>query len=251
MLLHLFEAFIWGHIVFGTVGLVSFWVPVIGRKGGERHRLWGKIFAICLLVTGCFAIGMSLCTLTDPLGTHPKLTDAAFVRAIFGVMMLYLAILTVNLAWYGFEAVRNKRDHGKNRGTLNVALQPILVVAAAACAFVGWQSGQSLMIGMSIIGFATAGTNLMFMYNPRPGPKDWLKEHIKALVGAGISVYTAFFAFGAVRLMPEIALQPALWSVPLVVGLSIIIYHQFRIRQSLAGAGRGRGVMMQRDQPVR
>jgi hypothetical protein len=57
-------------------------------------------------------------------------------------------------------------------------------------------------------------------------PTDRIKEHIKCLVGAGISVYTAFFAFGAVRLIPELALQPGLWAVPLVVGLTLIIYHQ-------------------------
>ena len=44
--------------------------------------------------------------------------------------------------------------------------------------------------------------------------------------GAGISVYTAFFAFGAVRFIPELALQPGLWAVPLIVGLTLIIYHQ-------------------------
>ena len=51
----------------------------------------------------------------------------------------------------------------------------------------------------------------------------------KGLVGAGISVYTAFFAFGAVRLMPELALNPVLWSVPLITGLAIILYHWRRI----------------------
>ena len=58
-----------------------------------------------------------------------------------------------------------------------------------------------------------------------PGPVYWLKEHIKAHVGAGISVYTAFFAFGAVRMFPELALTPALWSVPLITGISLILWH--------------------------
>lgn len=233
MLWWLFHAFIIGHIVFGAVGLVSFWPPVVGRKGAPVHRKWGRVFTTCLLWTGSFAIGISLCTLADPLGTHPHLKDAVFVRGIFGVMMLYLAILTVNLAWYGLQCVRNKRDHGANRRGANLILQPVLFVAALACAVEGWLIGQPLMIGMSLVGFATVATNLAFMLTANPGPKDWLKEHLKGLVGAGISVYTAFFAFGAVRLMPEIALNPVLWAVPLVVGLSIIIYHQVRIRLSL------------------
>ena len=56
-----------------------------------------------------------------------------------------------------------------------------------------------MMMGISMVGFATVATNLWFIYKPSPLPTDRIKEHIKCLVGAGISVYTAFFAFGAVR----------------------------------------------------
>jgi hypothetical protein len=116
---------------------------------------------------------------------------------------------------------------------VNLALQPILVAAAFACAIEGVLIGQYLMVGMSMVGFATAGTNLFFMLNPTPGPKIYLMEHVKAIVGAGISVYTAFFAFGAVRLMPSMALHPGLWAIPLITGLAIILYHHRQIRLSL------------------
>jgi hypothetical protein len=225
MMLTLFHTLVVTHIVFGAVGLVSFWVPVIGRKGGPLHKVWGKVFAWSIIGAGCVAVGLATCTLIDPLGTHPHLTDKAFVRGIFGVMMLYLAILTLNLAWYGLQTIANKRNHGANRRGLNLVLQPLLLIAATACAMEGVIIGQVLMVGMSVIGFATVATNLAFMLNAKPGPKDWLREHVKAIVGAGISVYTAFFAFGAVRIMPEIALNPILWSVPLITGLSIILYH--------------------------
>lgn len=227
----LFHALIWGHILTGVVGLVSFWVPVAGRKGGAAHRRWGAVFANCLLATGGFAVGISLCTLIDPVGTHPHLADPLFTRAIFGVLMLYLAILTINLAWYGRACVANRRDHAANRRGLNLWLQPLLGLAAIACAVEGVWAAQPLMLGMSVIGIATVATNLRFMLAARPGPKDWLREHLKGLVGAGISVYTAFFAFGAVQLMPQIALQPGLWAVPLVVGLGIIFTHWYWIGQ--------------------
>ena len=84
--------------------------------------------------------------------------------------------------------------------------------------------GQPLMLGVSLIGWATVGTNLRFLYKRQPASNDWLREHIKGLVGAGISVYTAFFAFGAVRTFPTLALHPVLWAIPLTVGLAIIIY---------------------------
>ena len=87
------------------------------------------------------------------------------------------------------------------------------------------------MIGISMVGLATVGSNLWYLYKPKVRRYDWQLEHVKGLVGAGISVYTAFFAFGAVRFLPEMALTPLLWSLPLLVGLAIILYQQFMIRR--------------------
>jgi hypothetical protein len=221
-----FHILVWTHIATGAIGLVAFWVPVLGRKGGHAHRRWGKLFVASMLVTGSVAIGISTCTVIDPVGTHPHLPDAVLVRGIFGWMMLYLAVLTINLAWYGWLCVQNRARHAANREWRNLALQVLVTVAAANCALQGWLIGQPLMIGISFVGFATAATNLRFLYKARPARNEYLFEHLKGLVGAGISVYTAFFAFGAVRLMPQLALNPLLWAVPLTTGLAIIIYYK-------------------------
>lgn len=241
-----FEMLVAMHIVTGAIGLISFWVPVAGKKGGVNHRRFGKLFTAMMLTTGAVAIGIACTTLSDPAGTHPHLLehpdfgDTALIAGIFGWMMLYLATLTVNLAWHGWLCIRNRNDHAANRVWHNLLLQVLLTIAAVNCAYQGWQLQQLLMVGISMIGFATVATNLWYLYKPNPRPLDRVKEHIKSLVGAGISVYTAFFAFGAVRYVPEIALTPALWSVPLITGLVLIIYHQrvvtlqFRRREAAA-----------------
>ncbi len=234
--LQLFHVLVAFHIATGLVGLVSFWVPIATRKGAARHRWWGRLFVRCLLATGCIAVGISLITLYDPVGTHPRvadhpeLSDPVIISAIFGWMMLYLAILTINLAWYGRECIALKRQHTGHRRWYNLALQVVLFIAAAQTCYVGWQSEQMLMIGISMVGFATVVTNLWFMLNPTPPKNAWQMEHIKGLVGAGISVYTAFFAFGAVRFFPELALYPGYWAIPLVVGLGLIVRHQQKVR---------------------
>ncbi|MCS6891057.1 MAG: hypothetical protein NZN45_05540 [Rhodovarius sp.] len=232
MELHLFHALIALHIVTGSIGAIAFWVPVLGRKGGEAHRRWGRIFTICMLATGSCAIAMSLLTLYEPIGTHPHLEgrfDTLFIRAIFGWLMLHMGILTVNLAWYGWECVRNRRNHAANARPLNLSLQWAVLAAAINCAIQGSIAGQYLMLGLAVVGVATGVTNLRFIRRSRPGPLAWQREHLKGLVGCGISVYTAFMAFGAVRLMPELALHPGMWAIPLVVGLGMILYHWWRL----------------------
>lgn len=233
--LQLFHGLVACHVVTGLAGLIAFWVPVVSKKGGQRHRWWGRVFVRSLLATGIFAIGISLVTLYDPVGTHPKLTDhpdlsePSVIAAIFGWMMLYLAVLTVNLAWYGRVCIVYRRTHAAHRRWYNLLSQLILAVAAVQTVRIGWQSQQILMIGISMVGFATVITNLWFMLSRRPAVNTWQLEHIKGLVGAGISVYTAFFAFGAVRFFPGLALYPGYWAIPLAVGLALIVWHRYRV----------------------
>jgi hypothetical protein len=225
MIVWLFEHLVMVHIVVGAFGLLAFWVPVIGRKGAAAHRLWGRWFAWAMLVNGVLAAGMAACTLIEPLPTHPKLTDAAMVRGVFGWMMLYLGVLTASLAWHSLEVVKNKANHAADRAPHNLAMQGATIVTALNCLIHGLILGQPIMIAMPFIGFASAATNIWFMLKPNPPRLDYVIEHFKAGVGAGISVYTAFLAFGAVRYAPEHALNPVYWSVPCIIGLAIIFWH--------------------------
>jgi len=225
------------HIATGVVSAIAFWIPVLGEKGGVRHRTAGRVFVIAMLLTGFFATCMSILTLIDPMATHPHLIgkfDEAFVRAIFGWLMFHLGILTINLTWHGWLCAQHRSNRNAIREWKNVALQPFLLLAAFNCALQGFLSGQYLMVGLAIVGVATAATNSWFLYKPSPGPKDWLKEHLKALVGAGISVYTAFMAFGSVRLMPELALHPVMWAIPIATGVSLILWHWRAIDRQLS-----------------
>ncbi|MEM6683699.1 MAG: hypothetical protein AAF607_15810 [Pseudomonadota bacterium] len=237
-----FDVLIALHIISGAPGLLTFWIPVIAKKGGVLHSLWGKIFSYAMLFTGCAACAMALTTLYAPMPTHPQLidhpefSDPALVRGIFGWMMLYLAVLTINLTWYGWRCILNKRNHAANRHWFNMALQALLAIVSINCAIQGLIIKQVMMIGIAFVGFATVATNLIFILKTKPGRMDWLLEHIKGIVGTGISVYTAFFAFGAVRYIPELALAPALWAVPLIVGLSLIIYHQHKVKRAMRPA---------------
>ena len=217
------------HIVTGSVGLISMWVPVIGKKGGETHKRWGRIFSHALLLTGIFAIGISLVTLRYPLETHPFSNDEAMVRGMFGWMMLYLATLTIMLSRYGIYCIQNRRNHRANRHALNISLQVATFVTATICAWQGYLINQPLKMGISVIGFLSSLLNLRFIFQTRPPMNEWLVQHTRGLVGAGISVYTAFFAFGAVNLMPHLAFNPILWSTPCTLGVGLLLYHQFKI----------------------
>jgi len=237
MVVHLFEWLVVAHIVTGSVGLLAVWVPIVGRKGGRNHKRWGNVFARSMLVTGSIAIGISVCTLLAPLETHDFANDsqlvfagnAALVRGVFGWMMLYLATMTIMLAWYGLLCIRNRREHLRNRNPLNFALQAATFVAAFNCAVQGLILDNVLMVAISIVGLTAAVLNTRFILSVDPPMNEWLIQHTRGLVGAGISVYTAFLAFGAVNLLPAYAFNPVVWATPCTLGIGLLLYHQFRI----------------------
>ena len=62
--------------------------------------------------------------------THPHLVgmfEAPFIRGIFGWMMLHMGVLTINLAWYGWPAVKNGRGGMKGAQRRNLALQAAVI----------------------------------------------------------------------------------------------------------------------------
>jgi len=229
VIVHIFEALVAAHIVTGSIGLVCVWVPIVGRKGGDTHRLWGRVFAKSMLATGSIAIGVSLCTLAAPLETHPFWTDAAQVRGVFGYMMLYLATMTIMLARYGLLCIKHKRNHLAHRTPANFFWQAATFVVAVNCTIQGVLLSNPLMVGISVVGIAAAILNTRFMLTEQPPFNEWIVQHTRGLVGAGISVYTAFLAFGAVNLLPAYAFNPFLWATPTVLGVSLLLYHQYRV----------------------
>jgi hypothetical protein len=234
MTVDLFHALVVAHIITGSVGLFCMWIPIVGRKGGASHKRWGKVFAWSMITTGCIAIGISICTLIAPLETHPFSDDADMVRGIFGWMMLYLATMTIMLARYGLLTIRFRTNHIAMREPLNLLFQGLTFIAAVNCLVFGVLINQPLMFGISIVGIAAAILNTRYCFQKAPPVNEWQIQHSRGLVGAGISVYTAFLAFGAVNLLPEYALNPALWMMPTLLGVTYLLYHQFRISKQRA-----------------
>ena len=139
----------------------------------------------------------------------------------------------------GLLCIRNRRRHERNRHPLNLFLQLATFVTAANCAVQGFALGNGLMVGISVVGLTAAILNTRFILRSAPPVNEWLIQHTRGLVGAGISVYTAFLAFGAVNLLPAYAFNPYVWATPTVLGVGLLLYHQFRItgqRRRVTGA---------------
>jgi len=217
----LFELVLAVHIAAGGTALVGFWGAIATRKGGPAHRRWGQVYATAIYVAGAMGLIMGALSLRWPLAMHPGLTDEALYRGLLGWMMLYLALLTMSMTHYGLKMIANRRAHRANRAWPMVSLQLLVIAAAVNCAWQGLALRQPLMVVVSVIGCGTVLAYLWFMFSSEPQRTDYIREHLKAIVGTGIAAYTAFLSVGLVQMFPAHAFNPVIWAAPTLIGLAM------------------------------
>jgi uncharacterized membrane protein YhaH (DUF805 family) len=220
----LFHLFLAIHVGAGIVALTSFWGAVATRKGGPRHRYWGRVFSASIYVACFQALGMGLLSVIWPTAMHTQLTDEPLYRGLLGWMMIYLALLTLSMTRYGLQMIANKRNHDANRHWSMVVLQIIVFVTGINCFVQGIILRQPLMIMVAILGFGTTMTYLWYIFKAARGPADYIPEHLKAMVATGIAAYTAFLSVGLIEMVPHLTFNPIIWAAPSVVGMGLIIH---------------------------
>lgn len=218
----IFNALILIHIVVGSVGLASFWVPVFARKRRGLHTQAGRVFAYAMMATATSAAVAATLTLIDPLGTHPE-TSSRYedsLRAFNGLMLLYLSVITFSAAFSGLRAVRLKARYGGHRERVEIAVNLLGFVLAAGVMVIGLQRGSALMIGLSLIGLLGTPGNLKMILSPAVSPREWKYQHMSSMLGAGIAAHTAFFVFGAGRFVDSaLSSSPLVWLAPTILGV--------------------------------
>ncbi len=221
----LFEALVVAHVATGAVGLTAFWGPIVTRKGAANHRKWGKAACYGFLGAGALAIAMALLSLYGPEHRHPEVTDRALFDGLFGWMMLYLGTLTIGFVDYGLAVVKHSRKREALRQARYQAVIAAVVISGAWCGIYGAEVGHPLMVLVAVIGIVSMLIQQVYIWRRNDPPKGThVGEHFRALIGMGISAYTAFLSVGLIRLVPEEVFNPAIWAGPSVIGVSLILY---------------------------
>ena len=222
--MHLFEALIVLHVAAGLTGLIAFWVPIVTRKGARLHRKWGRIACYGFMGAGALAIAVALLSLYGPEERIPSITDRELFAGLFGWMMLYLGLLTIGFADYGLSVVK----HGRNREALRAPRYQMVMLAvvlsAIWCGYFGFRVGHPLMVLVAVVGLVAMALQQVFVWRGEALPKAYIGEHFRALIGMGISAYTAFLSVGLIRWVPEEVFNPLIWAGPSTIGVGLIIY---------------------------
>lgn len=222
--MHLFETLIVLHVITGLTGLIAFWVPIAAKKGAVNHRRWGRICCYGFIGAGALAVAMALLSLYGPEERIPSITDRELFDGLFGWMMLYLGILTIGFADYGLSVVKHSRNReALRKGRYQIVIAAVLM-SAAYCFYYGARIGEALMIAVAVLGIVAMSIQQLYIWRAAPPtPRSYVGEHFRALIGMGISAYTAFMSVGLIRYIPEHVFNPLVWALPSTVGVALII----------------------------
>jgi hypothetical protein len=231
----LFHALVLLHVITGAVGLTAFWGPIVTKKGSLRHRKWGRAACYGFLGAGALAIAMSFLSLWGPEHRHPEIADRDLFDGLFGWMMLYLGTLTVGFVDYGLAVVRHSRERKALRLFRYQAMIAAVIVTGAWCGIYGYRVGHPLMVLVASIGIAAMLIQQRYIWRAADFPKGThVGEHFRALIGMGISAYTAFLSVGLIRLVPEHVFNPVIWAGPSVIGVGLIIGFTLQAKKAAA-----------------
>lgn len=231
----LFHALVVLHVATGAVGLTAFWGPIVTKKGAQPHRKWGRAACYGFLGAGTLAIAMAFLSLYGPEHRHPEVTDRRLFEGLFGWMMLYLGTLTIGFVDYGLGVVKHSRNRRALRAVRYQAVIAAVIVTGAWCGYYGFLVSHPLMMLVAFIGIAAMLIQQRYIWRSEDFPKGThVGEHFRALIGMGISAYTAFLSVGLIRLVPEHVFNPAIWAGPSVIGVSLIVWFTVKGKRAAA-----------------
>jgi hypothetical protein len=233
------------HILFGSMALLLFWVPVMSKKGSLDHLKFGRYYAKVMYVVAASGAIMALLVIYAPLTIKHQFIDndtdtqvlASNLR-IFWSFLLYLSLLTFSNIRHGILVVNNKAQHSRMRSPIHLLTIAMLLVGGFGLLILGAAHGNFLHIVFGLLGTILAVRMARFCLARTVEKNAWLVEHIGSFIGSGIGAYTAFIAFGGRRVLADIGdLQMIFWIAPGVIG-GIAISRLSRKYQYGMGAAR-------------
>ncbi|REL34318.1 hypothetical protein [Thalassotalea euphylliae] len=217
------------HIVVGSVSLITFWLPVIAKKGGHFHKRSGKWFEFGMLAVSLSGIAITLVVLFDPLAIKDPSSSLSGAEAdklvwwseMFAWFLLMLSLLVLNSTRHSVLVLKCRENRLALRQWPH--LLPILTMAVISpyVGYLGTKYSFVLLQVFSALCLVNSYQLLHYIFKPSIQPREWLIQHLRHIIGAGIGAYTAFFAFGGRQLLANIVSdqwQIMFWVLPGVIG---------------------------------
>lgn len=218
----------WTHIAAGFTALVVAPVAMIVRKGGDAHRLWGKVFFYAMAVVAITAIVIGI--------VRPN------------IFLAMVALFSFHLVASGYRSLYHKKLHeGQKPATMDIVLQATaglinggLFIWGFTSLVLGHRSNSAIIfLVFGLIGSLMVWRNIQRFYKHSHDKHEWLFAHMSGFLGGYIATVSAFSAVNMEFIKP-VWLQ---WLWPTIIGTPLIILWVNSYKKKLTRGKRTRDVV--------
>lgn len=213
----LFQTLLIGHIVSGTLTLLSSGLAIGSKLSDAKHNIhiWsGRVWMWGM--TGIFitGLGMSLIRVNPP--------------------MLFVSIFSFYFAWIGWRYAKNRRGETLPADRIVTGLMCIVFVGMIAYGiytnFLLSEPFGTVIIVFGVIGILNAYNDFKYAQSGPPKGKLRIAEHLSRMLGGTIAAITAFFV---VNLPPSLLV----WLVPTAILTPVIFIWEKKIKGGVRRKG--------------
>jgi uncharacterized membrane protein len=217
------------HIMGGFTALLTFWIPVVTKKGGTLHVRSGWVYVIGMVIVAITAVYMAIYRIIDPT-TSPVLVS-------FSLFLLYISILSSSTAYYGIRVLRFKTRKERHTHVGDLGFPMLLLISSIGMSIYGYIKDFPLLTWFPLLGVFLSTVQLRYWLQKPKRKMHWWFEHFSGMLGCSIATITAFTVFGAPRLLNIDSVSLLLWFLPtivltpIIVGLSVYYDRKFSNRK--------------------
>ncbi|WP_273131102.1 DUF2306 domain-containing protein [Bacillus weihaiensis] len=204
------------HIIGGFVALFVFWIPIITKKGGKLHYLFGWIYVYGMILVAISAFYMGVYRIFFDSNTTNE-------QVSFSWFLLFISILSSASAYYGLRVLRFKTRKQVHTHMLDLFFSLLLLLSGIGISIYGFTQSFVLLSWFPLVGIALGLTQLIYWLKIPTKKMHWWFEHFSGMLACCISTITAFTVFGAPRLLNVESVNIILWFLPTIIITPLII----------------------------
>ena len=225
------------HIAFGSIGLVVFWIPVFAKKGARLHIITGRMFEWCGYAVATSATIGVVWALSAPIQRYGITLEGKELEKLlsdiqfFFVLLGMLTVTFISSLRLGLLTVRTRKSTNPMGGFeprfwvyLSFIVYALGAAYGAFALIAGSHERNIVICLLGIILFSDTRKNLAFVREPTQEKMGWWYRHMDFMLGCGIAFHTAFFVFGARRLInlnPTGVWTLIPWILPTAIGAPV------------------------------
>ena len=203
------------HITFGAAALLSFWIPLVAKKGGRLHIKSGWFYVGSMIGVALSAYMMGAWRIFFDTQENPS-------RKAFAAFLIMIATFSLSAIWNGVRVLKFKKRSEKHLETIDFIVCWLTILSSIIISIYGFYLKNTLVSWFPVLPLVLGIMALRYWHSKQTESMHWWFHHMRSMFTACIATITAFIVTAAPRLIGTAGQNVILWFTPTMILLPIL-----------------------------